>query len=303
MNFLSRSDELGNVFILSGTRTFPFDLGREPVIMIFMRNDRKLLVFTDLDGTLMDFYTYSFSAAMPALARMGELEIPLVIVSSKTRSEIEFLLEGLPFRPQVFVSENGNAIYIQENPESEARVIELGMPYRKVLEGLHAAQEESGTDILGFSDMTVREISDVTGLDAESASRAKDRQYTEPFLLTGNQDIRGLREALGKRGLMCIEGGRFWHAMGRCDKGMAVGMVLDFYRDTGPDTDWQTVGLGDSPNDFSMLEAVDTAVLAQRHDGGYADYRPRPGQMVIRAPGKGPEGWNRVVLELIEKGS
>lgn len=268
-----------------------------------MHKDGNLLIFTDLDGTLMDFYSYSFSAAMPALTRLGELEIPLVIISSKTRSEIEFVMEGLPFRPQVFVSENCSAIYIRKEPQSEARVIELGMPYRKVLEGLHAAQKESSTAIRGFSDMTVREISKVTGLDIESASRAKDREYTEPFVLTGNQDIHGLQKSLGKRGLMCIEGGRFWHAMGRCDKGMAVGMTLDFYREDSPGTEWQSIGLGDSPNDFAMLEAVDIAVLVQRHDGRYADYRSRPGQILVRAQGKGPEGWNRAVLELIEKGS
>lgn len=267
-----------------------------------MRNNRNLLIFTDLDGTLLDFDTYSFSAAMPALTRMGKRGIPLTIISSKTRSEIEFLLEGMPFRPRIFVSENCSAIFIRDIPECEVRIIELGMPYREVLEGLHAAQEESGTMIRGFSDMTVREISAITGLDAESASRAWNRQYTEPFILIGNQDIRELKKSLERRGLMCIEGGRFWHAMGRCDKGMAVGMILDFYHETCPGTEWKTVGLGDSPNDFAMLKAVDIAVLVQRHDGRYTEYRPRPGQVVIRTLEKGPVGWNRVVLELMEKG-
>ena len=91
--------------------------------------------------------------------------------------------------------------------------------------------------------------------------------------------------------------------MGRCDKGLAVRMITDFYREICPGTDWKTVGLGDSPNDFTMLEAVDTAVLVQRYDGRYADYISRPDQTLIKAPASGPPGWNRVVLELIEKGS
>jgi mannosyl-3-phosphoglycerate phosphatase len=269
-----------------------------------MPHDRKLLIFTDLDGTLLDYHTYSFDAARPALDRIVALDIPLVIISSKTRSEIEFLMKDLPFRPLVFVAENCSAIYFLDDPASQNpyRAREIGVPYREVLEGLWSAREEYGADILGFSNMSVEEISALTGLDIEAAARAKNREYSEPFLLKAGQDIHRLQEALGIRGLLCIEGGRFWHAMGRYDKGIAVRMIFDFYRESYPGTDWETVGLGDSPNDYAMLEAVDFAVVIQRYDGSYADYESRPGQLVIRVPGKGPVGWNQAILDLIEKG-
>lgn len=50
---------------------------------------RKIIIFTDLDGTLLDV-VYSYHAANEALHSIREQDIPLVICSSKTRAEIEF---------------------------------------------------------------------------------------------------------------------------------------------------------------------------------------------------------------------
>jgi len=50
----------------------------------------QILIFTDLDGTLLDDQTYDFSPARPALKIIHSRKIPLILVSSKTRAEIEF---------------------------------------------------------------------------------------------------------------------------------------------------------------------------------------------------------------------
>ena len=50
---------------------------------------RAMVVFTDLDGTLLDKKTYSFEAAREALTELRARNIPLIVVSSKTRAEIE----------------------------------------------------------------------------------------------------------------------------------------------------------------------------------------------------------------------
>ena len=44
-----------------------------------------LLVFTDLDGTLLDHHSYSHAAALPGLERLRGLEVPVIPVTSKTR--------------------------------------------------------------------------------------------------------------------------------------------------------------------------------------------------------------------------
>ena len=73
--------------------------------------DYRLLVFTDLDGTLLDHESYSFEPALPALAVLKEKNIPLVLCTSKTRAEIElFRIQLKNIHP--FISENGGAIFV-----------------------------------------------------------------------------------------------------------------------------------------------------------------------------------------------
>ena len=49
------------------------------------------MVFSDLDGTLLDHDSYSFEAAKPALAALVERAIPVVPSTSKTLVELEKL--------------------------------------------------------------------------------------------------------------------------------------------------------------------------------------------------------------------
>ena len=68
------------------------------------------VIITDLDGTLLDHDTYSYEAAAHALAEITLRGIPLILNSSKTRSEIEELRERL-LNDHPFVVENGAAVY------------------------------------------------------------------------------------------------------------------------------------------------------------------------------------------------
>ena len=59
------------------------------------KKDYHLLVFTDLDGTLLDHETYSFELALPAIDVLKEKNIPLIFCTSKTRAEIERIVSGI----------------------------------------------------------------------------------------------------------------------------------------------------------------------------------------------------------------
>ena len=70
-----------------------------------MSQPTKLLVSTDFDGTLLDHYTYSWDAAKPALERLKALNVPVVINTSKTFSEVVQLQESLELAAP-FIVEN-----------------------------------------------------------------------------------------------------------------------------------------------------------------------------------------------------
>ncbi|HEY5627593.1 MAG TPA: HAD-IIB family hydrolase [Nitrospira sp.] len=267
-----------------------------------------MVIFTDLDGTLLDRTTYSFDTARNALAELRQRKIPLILVSSKTRAEIE------PIRVQLendhpFIVENGGAVVIPDDyftfPLNEAvdrhgdEVIELGRPYSQLRRALKDIQQFLGKELRGYGDMSVDEVVSRTGLSQEEARLSMQREYDEPFVMEGSDD-RLIRE-VKKRGLRYTKGGRFHHLMGPHDKGRAVRQLIDCYRRSigeghgGP----MTVAIGDSLNDLPMLEAVDRPILVQLTDGSY-----EPGIEIPRltlAPGPGPTGWNIAVHALLQE--
>jgi len=99
----------------------------------------KRVIFTDLDGTLLDPITYSYHQAMDAVELLRRKEIPLIFCSAKTRAEQEVYRRELGINDP-FIVENGGAIYIPENYFSSPFehhkitpgyiVIELGTPIR-----------------------------------------------------------------------------------------------------------------------------------------------------------------------------
>lgn len=269
---------------------------------------KKIIIFTDLDGTLLDHSGYSFEAALPALGLVKERDIPLVICSSKTRREIEHYRNKL-HNTHPFISENGGGIFIPEDYfqlriqypgnilEAEAgfMTIRLGAKYsdlRKALQELRA----DGFAVKGFGDMTPEEVSAATGLSRDEAEMAKDRDFDEPFVVTGPVDEKHLIAAIKDKGFNCTQG-QFYHILGNSDKGRAVSILTDLYRKQSGDT--VTIAIGDSPNDIPMLEMADHPVIVRKYDGEY-DSRINVRGMV-KADGIGPTGWNRTVTELLSR--
>jgi mannosyl-3-phosphoglycerate phosphatase len=268
-----------------------------------MPDSAKHLIFTDLDGTLLHPRTYSFEKALPALERIREQGIPLLFVSSKTRPEIEVWRKRLG-NEHPFISENGGGIFIPDGyfpfaVEGEQRdgyrVITLGMPYGAVRRRFIALREELKAAVRGFGDMTPEEVAKLTGLSAEEAHLAKQRDFAEPFVFEKKTDDRFL-QAIEGAGLRWTKG-RLFHIMGDHHKGRAVEILKGhFMRSYGKIT---TIGLGDSLNDLPFLLTVDRPVLVRKPSGEHDARIDIPG--LLRTKGVGPAGWNEAVLALLTK--
>lgn len=263
---------------------------------------KKLVVFTDLDGTLLDHYTYSWQAAAPALDRLRQSGGPVILNSSKTRPEIEALRVQLQNRDP-FIVENGSAICIPENHfanQGQDLTIKRFGPNRddilKILEGLRKGY---GYAFKSFHDMTVGELMEMTGLDESSARMAKARDASEPLVWMDTEArLHSFVSRLSTTGLSVIKGGRFYHVMGSVSKADSIAWLMNAYRIEYPDIEFLSVGLGDSFNDVPMLEAVDIPVLVQGEHGNEIVVRR---DNLIRTSEPGPAGWNRAMLELIDR--
>jgi len=271
------------------------------------RMRHRILVFTDLDGTLLDSLTYSFEPARPVLIRLRESGIPVIICTSKTRAEVEVIRAALG-SADPFVIENGAAVFIPRGHFSieipAARwdpgfiIIELGTPYARILNIFSRIKDALPGRLRGFSDLSVEEVARLTRLSEEEAARAKKREYDEPFLLDDPAaNLEAVKKIAGSAGLS-ITRGRFFHLTGDNDKGRAVNLLKDIYARALGNAP-RTIGLGDSPNDVPLLENVDFPVLVQKPGGQY-EPSIRLDNLIL-APGEGPVGWSLAVRELVER--
>lgn len=273
----------------------------------------KLLVFTDLDATLLDKETYSWSAAAEALTSLKKREAAIVLVSSKTFAEIVPLHMDLGLE-HPFVVENGGGVALPVEspmvstlreiartgaPEQRGTMIlfSLGARYDELLVGLDTISANIGVCLVGFGCMSDSEVASRTGLSLKEASLARQRDFDEPFVFPdpATETEERLIRAAAERGLAVVKGGRFWHLIGHRGKGQAVSMLLAAYRALYGDV--LSVGLGDSPNDYSFLELVDIPVIVSARD----EISSLPASLATarRTALPGPQGWNEAIRAIL----
>jgi mannosyl-3-phosphoglycerate phosphatase len=250
--------------------------------------DFPLLIFTDMDGTLLDHHSYSFKGAEEALQRLRQHSIPIILTSSKTRTELQALQEKLGLN-EPLISENGGGIFIPSDyamldttkfeKSGDYCSIQFGRPYtyiRKIFETI-----QTKYNIRGFGDMTLEEIMEATGLLKADAFLA----------------LQELQEEVAGHGLTVTRGGRFYHLMAAGqDKGLAVAETSRLFQARCPDK-IVTIGLGDAENDYLMLKVVDIRVLIPKPDGSYENMDL---SHLRKAPYPGSKGWGAAILEILD---
>jgi mannosyl-3-phosphoglycerate phosphatase family protein len=265
-----------------------------------------MIVFADLDGTLLDHHTYSAAAASDALDRLHENGIPIVFCSSKTFAEQVYLQQQLKVN-HPFIVENGSAVVVPAHyfPDSmmpphhtiseQYHVIILaGTTTHSINEALRKINCKHPTPLFGYSGSTDEMIAVQTGLTGESIQRAKERMFTET-LLSEPPDQEAIA-SLDAGGMAVSRGGRFLTIQDKgIDKGKAVELVIKMFCDLWAEKPL-SIGVGDSPNDLPMLQAVDRAFLVQRPDHTWANAALPE---VEKIPAPGPMGFDRVVKTIL----
>jgi len=271
-----------------------------------MTTTPKLVIFSDLDGCLLDRQTYSFEPAQAALRLIKGKIIPLILVSSKTRVEIEEYRRRLK-NDHPFVSENGGAVFIpkgyfsfqfsHEREWGKYFVLELGTFYPQIIRALEFIKKETGIQIRGFHDLSEKDLASLSGLSREEAALAKKREYDEPFLIEGGEkEIKIVQKKIRERGLNYAWGGRFHHILGKNDKGKAVQILKDLYKKEFSSI--QTVGIGDSLNDLPILSAVDHPVFLKGEED-ISEISPLKNLVLVE--GTGPQAWNEAILNILRE--
>jgi mannosyl-3-phosphoglycerate phosphatase len=251
------------------------------------------LVFTDLDGTLLDHHSYDFSPALPALEILKKNHVPVIPISSKTHAELNIHKEQLELNGPM-VAENGAVIIY---PNKEPQVAPPG--YLRMRDFLVDCRADADFDFIGFGDMSNEQVMQATGLDRASAQLARQRLASEPMLWRSDEEsLRRFKRKAQAAGMRMLQGGRFLHLLSDTDKGKAIIHIVNHLRSQGEKID-KTIALGDSDNDRAMLMAADIPIIVRKHDGSHMTLPERPDTRVTDEPG--PAGWNQALLQLIRE--
>lgn len=249
---------------------------------------RDVLIFTDLDGTLLDHETYSWKAAEAALDVLRVEGAGVVLASSKTAAEIAPIRDELGFPEWPAIVENGGGFL-------EPGVLARGTTdiYQKIRQALSNLPH----GFLGFGDMTAQEVSDCTGLSLSDAKLAQQRRFSEPGLWMGDEDnFDTFLKAAQAFGLTAQRGGRFTTlSFG----GTKADRVAELKARFSPD---HTIVLGDAPNDIDMFGLADTGVIVA--NPASPDLPKLPGEdtgRIRRTTVEGPEGWAEAILDIVQE--
>jgi mannosyl-3-phosphoglycerate phosphatase len=322
------------------------------------------VVFTDIDGTLIDINTAEYGKKTRGLiSSLKEKNIPLILASAKTWLEQNKIREDLGLSDP-FIVENGGAIVIPKgyfvesalkdiqysSRQAEERVkkvrngnqiirkdmriiddtefkhddgrtktpltlttvtvIELGKPVDNIRAKLSAIRKKYTINFKGVADVSVEELSNIVSMPIEQAKRMADRRYGETILQIERKDVARLIKYAKDEGMRAIHGGRFFDVTIGNDKGKAVEILRNLFKNKFHD-DVTFFGIGDSTNDVSMLNLMDVPILVQKPDRSWLDYEIKIPENVdssnisnnnnniIKINGIGPNGWENAIHKII----
>ncbi len=266
-------------------------------------------MFTDLDGSLLDHDNYDYSPAIPTLQRLKRHNIPLILCTSKTRTEIIAMQQRLEIVQPAAV-ENGAAViiptgYFARRPsgafiESGNWIKRFGKKREEILSKLKQLGHDFPGCFRSFTAMGVAGIAEDSGLSLEGAQFANSREYTEPLLWldTDEKKQRFINQAL-RQGLRVHQGGRYLHLSGAGDKGEAMRWLVEEYSKANSAWSQVSIALGDAQNDVPMLDAANYSIVIRSASNPLPRLNRRHNTVISAEIG--PVGWNFCLSHLLDE--
>lgn len=254
----------------------------------------NLIIFSDLDGTLLDHDTYSWDASKPALAALKERSIPLVLASSKTAAEMAPLRTTLGFDHCPAIVENGAGLLAAHAQEPQ----DGHTDYDSIRAALDALPAELRARFSGFGDMGIDGIIETTGLPRDQAQLAAQRAFSEPGLWSGSAaEQEAFESALATHGIKARSGGRFLTLSFGRTKAEQMRTICGTLFGNKPVT---MIALGDAPNDTEMLLAADRGFIIANPHAKPIQFPPDASTKHIETIAEtSPLGWNQAVLSVV----
>jgi len=259
----------------------------------------KILIFTDLDGTLLDRDNFKFDKVINYVRELIQKDIHIIPNSSKTLGEINNfnreLDEDLPF-----IVENGAAIYklnlINSSFPEKISLSRETSEISKIFEKKVSIKFRSKCRFI--NKLSIDKQEKILGLSKQKIRFALNREYTIPLLFDGSKNEKtSFFKSVSDAGLSLQEGGRVINLCDKVSKAQAMKKVIKIFKKIVKE-ELITIGVGDNFNDLEMLKNSDIPCLVF-NDKFTMEKININNCLVSKKPA--PEGWEEVVKLALDK--
>lgn len=253
------------------------------------------LVFTALDGSLLDPRTFSNEAAKASLQRLAAAGVPVIPVTTRTFAEARPLAEHLGLEGPIVIEAGGG---IARRVGTSWRIEACGGEPKTLRAAVPHIERQARARLRLYSTMRPDEAAIASGLTGVELRRSMQRHFAEPFLLEAGT-LDDVVQAAAALGLRVRTGRRFHHLCGGSEKGHGAYRIR---REIAHSLDLRplVVALGVSPMDADFLELADIPIIVPRTDGT-ADPALRARFPEARAAAAaGPRGWADAIDEIAQ---
>jgi mannosyl-3-phosphoglycerate phosphatase len=258
-----------------------------------MRVRATWMVFTALDGALLDVKTMAFEAARASLRRLRTDGVPVVPVTGRTFAEVRPLADALGIEDPVVIESGGG---IARRAGSAWRMEGCGAGTKPLREAIPVIERRTGARLRLYSAMRLDEAAALSGLTGVDLRRSLQRNFDEPFVLDRGS-LADVEEAARSLGLLVRTGVKFHHLSGPARKGAAAQRVRDEIAAACGVKPF-VVALGYAPIDGEFLSIADVPILMPRRNG-------TPDPLLVAmfpeariASAAGPVGWATTIDEI-----
>ena len=226
-----------------------------------MKKKFKIVIFTDLDGTLLHRDTFKFDTIKDYIKSLVSNGIIIIPNSSKTEKEIEKFNDELGIALP-YISENGSSIHglnlinqnfpnkiiLSREKEELLKIFDIKVP------------EKIRNKCLLISKMSKKKQEEIFGQKDDELKDVLNRNYTLPFLFNGEkQEKNRLLKILNNNSLTLQEGGRVSNLCDNVNKLKSMKRVIKVLKKT--ENKIKTIAVGDNFNDLDMLKNSDVPCL------------------------------------------
>ena len=259
----------------------------------------KVLIFTDLDGSLLNNETFKFDEIKNFITNCLKKGIKLIPNTSKTNFEILEFVKELNFEVP-YITENGSSIHNLNilDPHISKKIV-LARPVNEIYKDFTKNVKKQLISNCNFlSEMDTDKQKSILGLRGRKLELAINRNYT--FLITfngGENEVRDLMRSCHNIGLSLNQGGRVISIGDNVNKLIGMQKTLNILKSYNEFKDVFTIGVGDSPNDLEMLDEVDFPCLIKRKNNENLLNKEK----YTISTKEAPYGWQEVVKIALEK--